>query len=232
MNFESPIVYGILLKRYKRFLADIRLDNGQEITAHCPNPGAMVGIKEPGLRVGLTISANKSRKLPYSWQMVECNGVWLGMNTQNPNKIIAEALSNKQIKAFSDYKNIKPEVKYGENSRIDFLLSDGPTPLCFLEVKNVHLVREQGLAEFPDCVTARGAKHQLELAKQVESGHRAAVVYVVQRQDVQSFKIAADYDPAYATAVAKAKHAGVEVYAYACHVSASGITLAQELTCF
>lgn len=229
MQFQSPLVYGVLIKRYKRFLADVRLDSGEEITVHCPNPGAMMGITAPGLRVALSKSANLARKLAYSWEMVELNGVWIGVNTSNPNLIVGKALALNTIAELAGYKHFKPEVKYGKNSRIDFLLSDGPTELCLVEVKNVHLIRNGSLAEFPDCVTARGAKHQLELAEQVKNGIRCVLLYVVQRDDVQSFSVAADLDPAYAKAAEAATRAGVETFAYSCNMQESGITLKQSL---
>ncbi len=229
MQFPKPLVYGVLIKRYKRFLADVRLDNGVDITVHCPNPGAMMGITTPGLRVALSKSANLSRKLAYSWEMVELNNIWIGVNTSNPNRIVGEALSLNSIAELSGYKHFKPEVKYGQNSRIDFLLSDGTTDLCLVEVKNVHLIRNDSLAEFPDCVTARGAKHQLELAEQVKNGIRSVILYVVQRGDVESFKVAEDLDPAYAKASKMATSAGVETFAYSCNMEESGITLKQSL---
>ncbi len=233
MQFPSSLVYGTLIKRYKRFLADVRLesgdDRGEEITVHCPNPGAMMGITVPGLRVALSKAANPLRKLCYSWEMVCLNEVWIGVNTSNPNRIVGEALALNSIPELAGYQQCKPEVKYGKNSRIDFLLSDGPTALCLVEVKNVHLIRQDALAEFPDCVTARGAKHQQELSLQAKNGVRSVVLYVVQRDDAQSFRTAADLDPAYAHAAAEAALAGVETLAYSCHMAASGITLKQKL---
>lgn len=229
MRFASPLIYGVLLKRYKRFLADVRLDSGEELTVYCPNPGAMMGITIPGLRVALTKSPIAGRKLIYTWEMVELDGIWIGVNTANPNLIVKEALTIGTIDELSGYKNFKPEVKYGKNSRIDFLLSDGPTELCLVEVKNVHLIRHGTLAEFPDCVTARGAKHQQELAEQVKNGIRCVVLYVVQRDDAESFKVAEDLDPTYAKASEFATQAGVETIAYSCHMQTDGITLKQKL---
>ena len=151
------------------------------------------------------------------------------VNTSNPNKIVGEALALNSIPELAGYKQFKPEVKYGKNSRIDFLLSDGPTELCLVEVKNVHLIRDGAMAEFPDCVTARGAKHQQELLEQVKNGIRSVVLYVVQRGDAQSFKVAADLDPAYARAAVEAARAGVEMLGYSCNMDADGITLKQSL---
>lgn len=232
MKFPSPLVYGTLIKRYKRFLADIQLDSGEELTAHCPNPGAMMGITSPGLRVALSKASNPDRKLKYSWEMVEADGTWIGVNTSNPNQIVAEALENSEITELAGYKNIKAEVKYGQNSRIDFYLTDGPTQACLVEVKNVHLIRANNMAEFPDCVTARGAKHQLELAEQVKHGIRCVVLYVVQRDDALTFKVADDLDKAYGAASKAAAEAGVETLAYSCNMDLDGITLKQQLKVF
>lgn len=229
MPFPSKLIYGTLIKRYKRFLADVRFDSGEELTVHCPNPGAMMGITIPGSRVALSKAVNSARKLAYSWEMVEINGVWIGTNTNNPNLIVAKALSSGSIPELAGYKNIKAEVKYGQNSRIDFFLTDGPTEMCLVEVKNVHLIRNNYMAEFPDCITARGAKHQLELAKQVKNGIRSVVLYVVQRDDALTFKVADDLDKAYGEAAKLANNAGVEMLAYSCNMEADGITLKQML---
>lgn len=229
MLFKTPLISGILIKRYKRFLADIKLENGQEVTVHCPNPGAMMGITTPGSKVLLSKSDNPNRKLPFTWEMVEIDGVWIGVNTSNPNKIVYEALLDNQIPALSGYKQIRPEVKYGKNSRIDFLLSDGPTEMCLVEVKNVHLIREGQVAEFPDCVTARGAKHQQELLEQVQNGVRSVVLYVLQRGDAKFFKVANDLDKAYGEAASQAYKGGVEMLAYSCDMSKQGIKLKEQL---
>ncbi len=229
MSFPSELTYGTLIKRYKRFLADVKFDSGEELTVHCPNPGAMMGITTPGSRVALSKAANPARKLAYSWEMVEINGIWIGTNTNNPNLIVAKALAQGTIPELAGYKNIKAEVKYGQNSRIDFFLTDGPTEMCLVEVKNVHLIRNDYMAEFPDCVTARGAKHQLELAEQVKNGVRSVVLYVVQREDALTFRVADDLDKAYGEASQQATKAGVETLAYSCNMEASGITLKQSL---
>lgn len=229
MFFKSPLISGILMKRYKRFLADIKLDDGSEVTVHCANPGAMMGITTPGLKVLLSKSDNPKRKLPLTWEMVEIDGVWIGVNTSNPNAIVYKALLNNEIPALSGYKNIKPEVKYGKNSRIDFLLTDGPTQMCLVEVKNVHLIRAENIAEFPDCVTARGAKHQQELLEQVQNGVRCVVLYVVQRGDAKFFKVANDLDKVYGQAALQAYKGGVEMLAYSCDMSNQGINLKQQL---
>lgn len=216
----SPLIFGTLVKRYKRFFADIVLDDGTEITAHCPNPGAMLGVLDPGNRVALTRSDNPLRKLAYTWQYVQAEGTWIGVNTHLTNEIVAAALAKKMIPEFVDYSIIQREVKYGTNSRIDFLLSrDGAQP-CYLEVKNVHLKRN-GNAQFPDCVTARGAKHMAELTLMRQQGMRCAVLYIVQRNDCTEFSLAHDIDPVYAKASALAKESGVEMLAYACDIAMS-----------
>jgi sugar fermentation stimulation protein A len=229
MLFKSPLISGILIKRYKRFLADIKLDDGTEVTVHCANPGAMMGITTPGSRVLLSKSDNPKRKLPLSWEMVEIDGVWIGVNTSNPNAIVYKALLNNQIPALSGYKSIQPEVKYGKNSRIDFLLTDGPTQMCLVEVKNVHLIRVGHVAEFPDCVTARGAKHQQELLEQVQNGVRCVVLYVVQRGDAKFFKVANDLDKVYGQAALQSYKGGVEMLAYSCDMGKQGINLKAQL---
>lgn len=229
MLFKSPLISGILIKRYKRFLADIKLDDGTEVTVHCANPGAMMGITIPGSKVLLSKSDNPKRKLPLTWEMVEIDGVWIGVNTSNPNAIVYQALLNNQIPALSGYKNIQPEVKYGKNSRIDFLLTDGPTQMCLVEVKNVHLIRSENIAEFPDCVTDRGAKHQQELLEQVQNGVRCVVLYVVQRGDAKFFKVANDLDKVYGQAALQAYKCGVEMLAYSCDMSNQCINLKQQL---
>ena len=178
MKFDTPLVSGKLLKRYKRFLADVVLDgDGSEITAHCANPGSMLGLKEPGSRVWLSLSDNPKRKLKYSWELIEADGALVGINTAHPNRLVEEALERGMIPALSGYQTLRREVKYGKNSRIDILLEGGDGSKTYLEVKNVHLMREKGLAEFPDSVTARGAKHLAELAGMVAEGHRAAMVF-------------------------------------------------------
>jgi sugar fermentation stimulation protein A len=229
MIFSQPLLEGKLIKRYKRFLADIELNSGELITAHCPNPGAMLGITEPFNKVFVSKSSNPDRKLQYSWEMVNILGTWIGVNTNNPNKLVKEAIENKVIDALGDYNDFKQEVKYGKNSRIDFLLTNQKNKKCFLEVKNVHLTREDYTAEFPDCVTARGAKHMIELSNMVQEGHRCIVLYVVQRQDVNSFKVAKDLDHEYFKASTYAKKMGVEFLAYNCLINPSEIRVLERL---
>lgn len=223
MKFPAPLIKGRLIKRYKRFLADIELESGEMITAHVANPGSMMGLKDEGLTVWLSLSDNPKRKLPYSWELVEVDGALVGINTALPNGIVADAIEGGQIDALTGYENLTREVKYGENSRIDILLSGQDKPDCYVEVKNVTLKRDDSLAEFPDSVTARGAKHLKELASMVEQGHRAVMFYLIQRTDCTTFRIAADIDPVYAAAFKEAIAAGVEIICYDCHISTEEI---------
>ncbi len=224
MKFAAPLASGRLVKRYKRFLADVVLDeNGSEVTAHCANPGSMLGLKEPGSRVWLSQSDNPKRKLKYSWEIIEADGALVGINTAHPNRLVEEAIEAGRIKALSGYETLRREVKYGKNSRIDILLEDRNGKKTYVEVKNVHLMRQAGLAEFPDSVTARGAKHLAELADMVAEGHGAAMVFLVQRPDCDRLSLASDIDPAYASAFAAAREAGVNTYAIGCDVTLDGI---------
>ena len=201
MNLPGPLLRGTLIRRYKRFLADIALDDGEDITAHCPNPGSMLGLNAPGVRVWVSRSDDPKRKLAHTWEVVEIGGgILAGINTNRPNKLVAEALSADAIPALSGYETIRPEVKYREGSRVDFLLTHPDRADCYLEVKNVHMMREPGLAEFPDCVTKRGAKHMDDLAAMRAEGHRAVVLFVVQMTGCERFAPAADIDPGYAAA--------------------------------
>lgn len=224
MKFDPPLVRGTLIRRYKRFLADITLENGTEITVHCPNPGAMLGLDQPGSPVWVA-PAKPTAKLPYGWKLIELPTGLVGIDTMIPNRVVKEALEARAIRPLAAYNDIRPEVRYGENSRIDFLLSGEGLPDCYLEVKNVHLCRQSGLAEFPDCVTKRGAKHMDELANMVSSGHRAVMLYLVQRGDCKSFRLAEDLDPGYAAAFALARKAGVEAYCYSCEITVDAVTL-------
>jgi sugar fermentation stimulation protein A len=228
MRFPTPLVTGVLVRRYKRFLADIELADGTVVTAHCANPGAMLGVNMPGLKVWLRDHAGTSRKLPWSWEIVEAEDTLIGVNTSLPNRLVEEALAAGVITELAGYDPARREVKYGKNSRVDFLLEAAGKPRCFVEVKNVHLKRGTR-AEFPDSVTARGAKHMAELADQVKAGDRAVVLFVVQRDDCASFTPAADIDPAYAAAFRAARAAGVEAICYSCKVSPDAIELSHAL---
>ncbi|MZR30376.1 DNA/RNA nuclease SfsA [Sneathiella litorea] len=225
MKFSSPLIKGRLIKRYKRFLADIKLESGELITAHVANPGSMMGLKEEGLTVWLSLSDNPKRKLPYSWELVEIDGALVGINTAHPNGLVAEAIESNQVNELSGYDRLVREVKYGTNSRIDILLSAENKPDCYVEVKNVTLKRDNSHAEFPDSVTARGAKHLKELAAMVEQGHRAVMFYLIQRTDCTKFRIAGDIDPAYAAGFMEAIVAGVEILCYECHITNREIRL-------
>ena len=219
MDFEKPLVRGRLVKRYKRFLADVVLDSGEEITAHCANPGSMLGLNAPGSLVYLSRSDNPARKLAWSWEIIEADGALVGISTAHPNRLVEEALLAGLIPELSGFAGLRREVKYGKSSRIDILLEGADGGLTYVEVKNVHLMRQAGLAEFPDSVTARGAKHLVELEDMVRAGHRAVMVYLVQRPDCSELDFAADIDPAYAAALKQAMAGGVEAHAIGCEVT-------------
>jgi sugar fermentation stimulation protein A len=227
MRFATPLVPATLVRRYKRFLADVVLPDGEEITVHVANPGAMTGLAAPGARVWLSRSDKPGRKLPYSWELVEVDlgaGLELvGVNTAHPNPLVAEALAEGSIAALVGYPQLRREVRYGANSRVDFLMGAEGKPACYVEVKNVHLMRTKGLAEFPDSVTARGAKHLDELAAMVAAGHRAVMLFLIQIASAQRFAIARDIDSRYAAAFDRARAQGVEALAYRCTLSAAGI---------
>ncbi|MBL4807475.1 MAG: DNA/RNA nuclease SfsA [Rhodobacteraceae bacterium] len=229
MEFQQPLIRATLIKRYKRFLADVTLDDGREVTAHCANPGAMTGLNIAGMTVWLEPNDDPKRKLRYSWKLVEVGTGLVGIDTAMPNKIVAEALANSQIPELAAYKNIKPEVKYGENSRIDFLLTSSGLPDCYLEVKCANLSRTAGLVEFPDTVTKRGTKHLRELGNMTGQGHRAVTLYLVFRDDCSRFSVAADIDPTYATAFSDAHARGVETLCYATNIAVNAVTLGRPL---
>jgi sugar fermentation stimulation protein A len=230
MKLQADLVPATLLRRYKRFLADVELADGSVITAHVANPGAMLGLQAPGARVWLSKSPSKTRKLPFSWELIEVdfgNGPELvGVNTMHPNAIVAEALAAHAISELAGYDVVRREVKYGAASRVDFLLEHVSRPPCYLEVKNVHMMRQPGLAEFPDSVTARGARHLDELAAMVAAGARAVMLFVVQIGSSTAFALARDIDPAYGRAFDKARAAGVEAIAYTCRIDHGSIVLA------
>jgi sugar fermentation stimulation protein A len=230
MRFTEPLIPAILVKRYKRFLADVVLPSGEEITAHVANPGAMIGLAAPGSRVWLSKSANVKRKLPYSWELVEVDlgagPELIGINTAHPNLLVAEAIAAGAIAELAGYATTRREVNYGKNSRIDFLLEGSGRPPCYVEVKNVHLMRTPGLAEFPDSVTARGAKHLGELTAVATAGARAVMLFLIQIGSASRFALARDIDPAYAVAFDRARAAGVDAVAYRCLIERAAITLA------
>lgn len=224
MNFPHPLIEGTLIQRYKRFLADVRFSDGSVETVHCPNPGAMLGLTEGGNRVWVSDSRNPKRKLRCTLELMEVSKTLVGINTNWPNKLAVEAIENGVIPMLSDYENLRTEVRYGHNSRIDILLEGGRFAKTYVEVKNVHLRRQPGLHEFPDCVTARGAKHLVELTNEVKSGNRAVMLFVIQREDGDGFALARDIDPQYGKAFDAAVSAGVEVFAIRCSLSPQGIT--------
>jgi sugar fermentation stimulation protein A len=234
MKFDPPLIPGKLIQRYKRFLADVMVAGGVTVTASCPNTGSMLGLTTPGSTVWISESNSPTRKYRHTWEMIENDlgtGPHLvGINTGRPNALVAEAISAGVIPELAGYASLRREVKYGEASRIDILLAEGTDPRpCYVEVKNVHLMREAGLAEFPDSKTERGAKHLRELAGMVAQGHRAVMIFLVQRGDGERFKLAADIDPNYAAAFQTAAAAGVEMLCYRCRLSPSDITVERRL---
>ena len=226
MRFQTPLVPAVLIRRYKRFLADIRLEDGREVTAHCANPGSMMGLAEPGLKIWVEPNDDPKKKLKFGWRLIEHgNGHFTGVDTSLPNRALRAALEAGDIPELATYGTVRPEQKYGTNSRIDFLLQYTGLPDAYVEVKSVTLSRTTGLAEFPDSVTARGTKHLGELAKMARIGHPAVLFYLIQRTDCAEMTLAADIDPTYAAAFAKARNAGVEVLAYDTEISPEAITL-------
>jgi len=232
MRWPHPLIPGRLIRRYKRFLADVALDEampgGGDVTVHCPNPGRMLGLDEPGSRVWLSESPNPLRKLPLTLELVEADGGLVGINAMRPNRLVEEALRAGRIEELAGYREIRREVRYDDSSRIDFLLSGPDRPDCYVEVKNVHL-RRAVLAEFPDCVTARGARHLEALRRQVAAGARAVLLYVVQRTDCAAFTVAGDIDPVYAGAFREALAGGVEGLCRACTIGLDRIEVAASL---
>ena len=230
----DDLIQGRLIARYKRFFADIALPDGAVVTAHCPNPGKMLGLLAPDAPALVTRLPGSNRKLGYRLEALRAaadfGAPWVGVNTQWPNRLIAQAIAAGLIPALAGYAQIRPEVRYGANSRID-LLASGHTdrPDAFIEIKNVHLSRAPGLAEFPDCVTARGARHLHELAQMATAGYRAVVAFCIQRDDVTAFDVARDCDPAFGRAFDAARRAGVEMLALSIRVSPQGLAFAREV---
>ena len=229
MKFDPPLTNATLLRRYKRFLADVRFNGGTEATAHCANPGSMMGLAEPGSSVWLSKSDNPKRKLAWSWELVDDGTSLVGVHTGKANALVEDAINAGHIPELTGYKSLRREVKYGENSRIDLLLEDPERPIAYVEVKSVTLSRTKGLAEFPDSKTARGAKHMAELAEMAKQGHRAVVFFLVQRSDCMSMQPAADIDPKYAESLTTALAAGVEVLCYSCRLTPDEIMLDRRL---
>jgi sugar fermentation stimulation protein A len=232
MKFSDPLVRGKLIKRYKRFLVDIELESGKVVVAHCANPGSMMNLLQPDAEVWLSLASNPNRKLKYTWEMIRYEDILIGLNTSLPNKIVEDAIQQDLVVEFTEYDSLKREVKYGENSRIDILLQSSNLPDCYLEVKSVTLKRPgngNNLAEFPDSVTVRGTKHLHELSGQVANGNRAAMFYLVQREDCNRLSIAGDIDPNYANAFIAARKAGVEMLCYGCSISPEAIKIRRKL---
>ncbi len=235
MRFEPQLKHGVLLRRYKRFLADIRLMDGSQITAHCPNPGSMMGLAEPGYGVWVSYSNNPKRKLAYSLELIEDhNGSLVGVHTGRANALVKEALGRGRIAELAAYDDIRSEVAVDGQARLDFRLRDAVGRCCFLEVKSVTLRRNggssaHGLAEFPDAVTKRGAKHLAVLADRVQKGHQAVLLYLVQRADCDRFAVASDIDPDYADAAMQARGQGVQILCYACAVTTAEVVVDRPL---
>lgn len=225
MRFATPLVPARLIRRYMRFLSDVELADGTVVKAHCPNPGSMMGLKDAGTKVWIEGNVDPKKKLDWGWRLVELPNAFVGIDTGAANGIVAEGLA-RGIDELTGYDTIRPEVKYRDKSRVDFLLRGDGRRDCYLEVKSVTLSREAGIAEFPDSVTARGAKHLGDLAAMVDQGHRAVLLFLVQRTDCTRVTLAADLDPTYAAAFKAAQDAGVEVMCFTCDISAQGITLA------
>ncbi|MEM9523245.1 MAG: DNA/RNA nuclease SfsA [Pseudomonadota bacterium] len=230
MRFQTPLIPAILLRRYNRFLADARLDDGRVVNVHCPNPGSMMGLKDEGARIWLEPNDDPKKKLKFGWRLVELSdGHWCGIDTTMPNRIVREALEDKLVVELSAYDTFRPEVKYGDRSRVDFLLSRPGRPDAYVEVKNVHLRREGDWAEFPDSVTDRGTRHLRDLIEVRHRGCRAVMFYLVQRTDCARLRMAGDLDPTYAETFAQARAAGVEVLCYDVRISLEEIVLGRAL---
>ncbi len=228
MQFATPLIPARLIRRYKRFLADCRLQDGTEVVAHCANPGSMMGLAEPDTKIWLEPNDDPKKKLKYGWRLVDHeNGHFTGVDTSVPNRALKAAFLAHEVPGL-DYEMVRAEVKYGQNSRIDFLLSGAGRDI-YVEVKSVTLSRQTGLAEFPDSVTARGAKHLAELAEMVRQGHRAVMLYLVQRTDCAGLTLAADIDGTYVAAFRDAAAAGVEVMAFDCAISPEGVGLRKPI---
>lgn len=232
MRFQTPLVPARLIRRYKRFLADIRLEaDGREVVAHCANPGSMMGLAEPGARIWVEPNDDPRKKLKFGWRLVDHeNGHFTGVDTSLPNRALKAALEARTVPGLSAYDAVLPERTYGRGSRIDFLLQEPGLPDAYVEVKSVTLSRCPGVAEFPDSVTARGLRHLEELAEVARTGQRAVMLFLVQRTDCQTVTLAADIDPAYAEAYAAARAAGVETLCLGCRISPESVEVAAPLS--
>jgi len=224
MHFPSPLRRGRLVRRYKRFFADVAFDDGERVTAHCANPGAMLGLNDPGMPAWLSRSDSSTRKLAHTLELIEAADGLVGVNTHRPNGLAAEALAEGLIPELAGYGSVRREVKYGRASRVDFLLAHAGRPRCWLEVKNCHFLRDPGLAEFPDCKAERSLKHLHELSDQVCNGDRSVLLFVIQR-GCERFAAAGDIDPAYALGLLEAANAGVEVLCYVCNITPHAVRI-------
>jgi len=227
MNFKESLITGVLVKRYKRFFVDVRI-NKIIVTAHCPNTGSMMGLLKKGSKVWLTKTNNPKRKLKYTLQFIDDQNSRVGVNTHLTNKIVLEDLNNSIIQEFKNLEFIKSEVQFGKNTRFDFLVSN-KTKKSFIEVKNVTLSRKTGLAEFPDAVTSRGLKHIKELLKAANKGYKIYLLYVIQRDDCNYFKLAKDIDPEYCNLLIKAVKKNLNILCYDCKFSSKGIELNRRI---
>ncbi len=227
MNFENKLISGLFVKRYKRFFVDVKINN-KIITAHCPNTGSMYGLLKKDNKVWLSESNNPNRKLKYTLEIIEDNKSKVGINTHSTNKIVYHALRNNLIKEFSDIKEIKPETKFGTNTRFDFLILNKKIR-TFIEVKNVTLSRKKNLAEFPDAITSRGLKHINELVLASKKNYKIYILYLIQRDDCNLFKIAKDIDPSYADALKKAVKKKLNILCFDCKFSLKGIKLNNKI---
>ncbi len=229
MKFSNKLIKAKFVKRYKRFFSDHILEDGKLVTAHCPNTGAMTGVAKEGITSWLSPSNNPKRKLKWTWELTQENNTIVGVNTHSPNKIIQEAINNNEIKELLNYKTLKREVRYGTNSKIDIFLQDEKKADCYVEIKNVHLSRKKGIAEFPDGITSRGTKQLKELANVAQSGCRAVMLYLIQRNDCNFFKIAVDIDEVYAKEFINALNVGVEVICIDTILNTNGISIGKNI---
>ena len=227
MNFKNKLISGLFIKRYKRFFVDIKINN-KIITAHCPNTGSMHGLLKKGNKVWISKSNNPNRKLKYTLEIIEDNNSKVGVNTHSTNKIVLHALQNNLIDEFGNISEIKSEIKFGLNTRFDFLISNKKQK-AFIEVKNVTLSRQKALAEFPDAVTTRGLKHINELLKASKKNYKIFILYLIQRDDCKLFTIAKDIDPNYATTLEKAVKNKLKILCYDCKFSSKGIKLNNKI---
>lgn len=229
MRFERPLVAGRLIQRYKRFLFDAELADGSVITGSCPNTGSMQGLTAPGSLIYMSEHDSPTRKYRHMLEIVEADRTLVGINTGLPNRLAEEAIRAGLIPSLAPYPQTERERKYGKNSRIDLLLSGQGLPQAYVEVKNVHFIRKAGLAEFPDTKTARGAKHLEELGDMVQAGHRAVMLYLIQREDCTGFALSEDLDPLYGRAYRRARERGVEAYAVKCRINPQEIAPIQAI---